>query len=278
MNKPIKRHKRSAQKAKGKNKKPERNPRSGVFNRKDRMDIAIQICGILVALLVIAMGIVAVSSVPSKFTVTLWLGFAAAVLTLLGGTLYWQKQHWDSVARNRHATTATAPELHGLLIPANDPTPDHGCGELPPNAVIVIMGKTGFVTERTAGTGTVNMNGLDLMTLARAEGGINISARVFSADNKVVAQITNNEFYVNPPEKPFQLKRPDWHTLIVYDSEGNESLYIRHSNTISVKVRGRFYVNGRLAVATDDSLILPGGIVFDGGCFSGFTSTGIKVG
>lgn len=124
---------------------------------------------------------------------------------------------------------------------------------------------------------TVNMQGFDLLTLTKAVGGINISTRVLSADNKVVAQITNNEFYVNPPGKPFQLKRPDWHTLIVTDTDGHEALYVHHLNPTTVKVRGRFYVSGNVVVATNDLLILPGGNSFSGGCFSQ-TPTGIQIG
>jgi hypothetical protein len=271
MNKPKKSNKNTAAIAQREDNKPKRNSRFLTLGRGSRMDVAIQLCGLLVVLLCIAMAVAAVSPLHDKFSVTLWLGYAAAVLALLGGCLYLQKQH-------REGNPDTPLELHGLLIPANDQMPEHGCGELPSNAVVVVMGKTGFMTESTSGVSTVNMYGADLMTFNKAEGGVNVSARVFSADNKVVAQITNNEFYVNPPERPFQLKRPDWHTLIVYDSEGRESLFVRYVNPRSVAVRGRFFVNGNVVVANGNSLIFPGGNVFNGGCFSGFSRSGAQIG
>lgn len=63
------------------------------------MDIAIQVTTVIAALLGIATVIVGTSSINNKFTVTLWLGYATAVVVLLGGCLYWQKQHWEAEAK-----------------------------------------------------------------------------------------------------------------------------------------------------------------------------------
>lgn len=112
MRKTKKRHKQAAHKPRHKNKYPERKTRSGVFFGRSRMDIAIQATAVVAALLGVATVIVGTSSVTNKFTITLWLGFATAVLILLGGCLYWQRQHWEAEAKAAaELTKAHRPEL-----------------------------------------------------------------------------------------------------------------------------------------------------------------------
>ena len=171
---------------------------------------------------------------------------------------------------------APAPqELHGLLIPANEPMPKHKCGEVPHDAFLLVVGGTLYSTKNRMQV--INMYGYELLSIARAEGeGLNVSARVLSEDNKVVAQITNNEFYVNPPQFPFQLNRPDWHTLIVSDNRGREALYVHYANPKAVIVRGRFYTPAaEPVVATEDRMRVPGGNVVIGGCFGGGIPSGM---
>lgn len=232
-------------------------------------------------LIALAVGSVLLFYSTKNWRGLLWAGCALVCLTAIMVAL--KAQHHISVFAEQPPTpspaltaTPTPQELHGLLIPANEPTPPHTCSETTPNVVMVFAGKVAFWTKQPMTA--INMMGFDLLSLNKVEGGINVSARMLSADNKVVAQITNNEFYVNPPDFPFQLKRPDWHTLVVLDHRGNEALYIYYLNPHAIKFRGRFYAPGSTPViVTDEWLEVPGGNRIFGGCYGGMP-IGMQVG
>lgn len=104
--KPVQSRKRSTRIAKRKQKNDQRKSRFWIFGRGSRMDITIQICGLLVILLGVTTAIVAVSPLRDKFSVTLWLGFGTGVLALLGICLYVQNRHWDGDVSQANANAA----------------------------------------------------------------------------------------------------------------------------------------------------------------------------
>ena len=55
-----------------------------------------------------------------------------------------------------------------------------------------------LLTGDPSDTVPLRMNGRDLLTLYRNKDGLEVSASVFSADGRVIAQIERNRFFVNP--------------------------------------------------------------------------------
>jgi hypothetical protein len=104
--------------------------------------------------------------------------------------------------------------------------------------------------------------------------GLAVSAKVFSQDSRIVAEVVDNEFHINP-NNFFRRERPDKHTLIVYDQQGREALNIRFLNPSSVRVSGIFFHPNRATplVISQDRVTLSGGSVIIGSCHKG--STGI---
>lgn len=146
------------------------------------------------------------------------------------------------------------PELHGVIIPAEEQTPANACGtEFTEKRVVLLLGgyaSVGVFQDQIP----IKMGERDLMTMYRSEAGIEISTRVISSDNKVVGQLTRNELFLNP-DNAFHLERKDWHTLQVVDQSGAEVFYVHYYNRSAIRIRGRFYVPGcpESLVITNDS-------------------------
>ncbi|HEY3102549.1 MAG TPA: hypothetical protein VGJ69_03105 [Pyrinomonadaceae bacterium] len=147
------------------------------------------------------------------------------------------------------------PDLHGVLIPANDPTPPfpEGCTTPPPNAVILILGPAfGYTTE---GMPVLRTETDTLLSLSRGPGGVYVSARVYSEANRVIAQIHDNEFHINPSQV-FHRETPDWSTLVIKDNNGVEVLRVSFINRFTIKVLGTFFTPEMGAVRVTDDEIL----------------------
>jgi hypothetical protein len=127
--------------------------------------------------------------------------------------------------------------LHGVLIPANDPTPNNACsdwGPIPSDAALLLLGDSASYTTASAG---ISVKGEKLLSFSRTAAGINLNVRVYSKTSKVIAQITDNELFVNP-SNIFHAKRPDWSTLIISDNNGSEVLHVYFINRNAIKVMG----------------------------------------
>ncbi|HEY0375986.1 MAG TPA: hypothetical protein VGC87_03430 [Pyrinomonadaceae bacterium] len=165
------------------------------------------------------------------------------------------------IAAVRQSYRVPEPVLRGLLIPANDPTPPNPClgapFEISPKAVFIFFGNSAAFTDRLRIT-AIRFVGKDLISLSRTPDGLNVSAQVFSEDGRIIAEIEDNEFHVNP-NNYFKVKRPDESTLIVYDQQNNPVLNVRYLNPSAIKILGVFHSpNREPVVIEEEKLILPG--------------------
>jgi hypothetical protein len=165
-----------------------------------------------------------------------------------------------------------AQELHGILIPAEEPTPPHRCSEVPEDAVIAFLG--GYASVSVAKTVPIQLGSRPLITIDKSEGGIELSTRIISKDNQVVAQIMRNELHTNPSNYFSLDKSKDWHTMAIRDKDGNEVFYAHFYNRNALRIRGRFYMPncGRVVVMTDNELKGENWSVSGAGCVTGFRS------
>jgi hypothetical protein len=148
----------------------------------------------------------------------------------------------------RTATVTSMPKLGGLLTPANerDPPVSQFCqdtlkGEIKPEDQKLFLGSFFIVvTPLQQELAVLGLCGKTVVSLKWKPEGVSVSADVFGQDTRIVAQIVDNEFYVNP-NNYFRIERPDNHTLVVYDQYAHEVLDVRVHNRTSVSVTGRFY-------------------------------------
>lgn len=85
----------------------------------------------------------------SNYSTALWLALISWVVLGCGVVFairYYvlePSQSKASAESTSQVEPRTPPELHGLLIPANEPTPSHDCDDMPAQAVLFLAGKTG---------------------------------------------------------------------------------------------------------------------------------------
>lgn len=144
-------------------------------------------------------------------------------------------------------------ELHGYLVPAADPTPQTPCKNPPPNAATIFLGTNAAWIIDTPVV-IVRVDGLDLLTLKNTPDGLSVFAKVFSDDSKIIADIENNEFNVNP-NNYFKVKRLDKSSLIVYDQQDRAVLNVRFLNPKNIRVSGIFNAPNQKPIIIDDKKI-----------------------
>jgi hypothetical protein len=163
--------------------------------------------------------------------------------------------------------------LQGLLIPGSEPDPPlpSSCSRfrpVPQGALRVYLGDSGGYSMADE-VSVLTIKGTDVLDLRRASNGLAIGAKTFSDDGKIIAQIIDNRFYVNP-NNFFRMDRPDTHSLVVYDPHGRNVLDIKYINSHSVRVLGIFQIGGgRPVIITDHELTVEGGAQLFGLCLSG---------
>ena len=163
----------------------------------------------------------------------------------------------------------------GVLRPANEASPPTSCPQIPKDAIILLLGASTAYTTASHST-VLKVAGEDLLSIDRQEGGITVSATLYSRDRKVVAKIRDNVFEVNPSSY-FQREPSDRHTLIVSDHEGQRVLNVRHINSSAIKILGKFHTAKGVVQIGEDVALLPGLGTLSRFCFGNNGGVGINI-
>ena len=153
---------------------------------------------------------------------------------IAGATALYLQKNWISET-----------EIHGALFPANDPSPRPPQNCSPPlnkDTLLFYFGNSLAWAEGFPRT-VLRIKNDDIVTINKGSSGIQISAKIFSEDFRIIAKIVDNEFFLNP-NNSFRRERPDRHTLVVYDQKDRMALYVRYLNSFAVKLLGAFYSQG----------------------------------
>lgn len=145
-----------------------------------------------------------------------------------------------TVVRSNYRVYET--DIRGLLTPANDPDPSSSCTSSPlndPNAVGIFFGSSAAWITIPKHI-VLKIKESELLSISRSKEGVRVSAEIYSKDGRIVAQIIDNEFHINP-NNYFRIDRQDRHSLVVYDQYKNQVLSVRFLNPHAIKVIGIFY-------------------------------------
>jgi hypothetical protein len=179
------------------------------------------------------------------------VGFAAIIL----GCIFW---YWPR-------TPPTEDPLKGEIIAGDTPTPVTRCTSKLPDPVTFFLGGNTLMVAEARTLLTIKGGAEDLLVVQESESGIKVSARIFSSDHRIVAQLVENRFVVNP-NNYFKVDRPTKSIFSVYGQDGLVALEVRYLNRRALRVLGRFYSpQGGLVVLTEDSTIM-GGYKSSGNC------------
>lgn len=155
-------------------------------------------------------------------------------------------------------------QLHGQLMPANDPDPKHRCKEVPPGDLKIFLGENLFWSNPNKQVTALSIDGQDIIVLTEESGGVFLSANLYREDRRVVAKIVRNQFEINP-NNYFKLDRPDRHELNIFDKNNRRVLHVRFLNETTFMVEGVFYGPKKKVEVTQDEVIV-GDSHFSGIC------------
>lgn len=208
---------------------------------------------LLPILIGIAVTLTVVSYNKAKPEIAIWCGYAAyALLGLLGAALLHEKIFSET-------------ETSGILRPATESTPANPCSPIPTDAIALLFGKAASYTSKPDQT-FLRVGDVDLLSIHRKPGGMTVSGKIYSPDRKIVAQIIDNKFHINPSNY-FRRERPDPHTLTVFNQEGDRVLHVRYLNDSAIRILGKFHSLKGTVEITEDEVLLPNGGSLSDICF-----------
>ena len=189
-------------------------------------------------------------------------------------------------------TTDLSSNPAGLLVPANEPTPEiaydtelealhpaaydslkhrhwaqdnlpPGYLKVPKNELVVLFGPL-MISTPDADFSVLRLYGRNLVRLSRIGSGIAVSTDIFGEDGKIMAVVSSNRFQVSVKNAAL-FDRPDSHSLIVYDDKKHPVLSVRYINRQTLKITGDFRTEGKYPVLVNEKEIKFGSIVLGPG-------------
>jgi hypothetical protein len=92
-----------------------------------------------------------------------------------------------------------------------------------------------------------------LITLNKEPHGMSLSAKFFSADGKIIAEIDRNEIHPNPANFWRLKKDPkDAHRLTVFNDEAKVVIDVQYLNPRTIKILGRFFAREGTPIALNE--------------------------
>jgi hypothetical protein len=161
-------------------------------------------------------------------------------------TIYYHKARGQNIATRIDGLGFS----HGSLVPANLPSPPDTCAEnaelmgaklppIPTDSIRIFFGNSEAYSSQQRLI-VWQIDDEEILTLQKTETGMYVSARIRDKDGQLVAQIVNNEFFINP-HNSFQIKGPGTSSLVVNNDRGEQILDVEFLNPRVVKILGTFF-------------------------------------
>jgi len=182
-----------------------------------------------------------------------------------GATIY-----YHIVGGKNVATRIDGPGFfRGSLIPADLPSPPDTCEEIarerfrrtghrsppiPPDAMRIFFGTSeAYSTDERFIVWKIGDD--DTLVLQKTEMGMSVSAKLRGPDGRLMAQIVDNEFFINT-HGSFRIRRADNSSLAVYNEKDERLLSIEFVNPRVIKILGSFFgSNGDEIIITEDEAV-----------------------
>lgn len=140
-------------------------------------------------------------------------------------------------------------QLHGVLIPAGDPTPPNPCGQNQPEGTVVFLySDSAALAQKFPHVILQSLTLGPVITLDRLRDGyLVVLMDVLDPSGKTIVHMDRNGFIVNP-HVIMEMHRADKSSLTVDGEYPGESLSIRYLNKQAIKLDGTFHYPGRTEV------------------------------
>jgi hypothetical protein len=141
----------------------------------------------------------------------------------------------------------------GILYPAALPRPKSRCS-IPEDSFAIFAGG-GAIYSSGQPTSLLTIGGQEIISAEQDDKGRLIlrTLQMFDEQENIIARIDKDGFWLHPLARRV---RPDWSTIVIYDSHDNEALNIKFVNEKTVSIRGIFRVRGRKPVIIRDNTII----------------------
>lgn len=194
--------------------------------------------------------------------VCLGLGFVGAILVALGGlgfNHYRIKAEKDKTKQQELLKSQEA-VYSGVIEPGSDPF-DGDEQRFGTNRGFLLLGDDLRIVTSRFPTCVISHAGKPFLTVKQKGGNIFVTATLVDYQGRHMVRIIENEFQANA-ETTFNPRQPDRHSLIVRDTTGQEVLNVRFKNPQTIRITGRFAIEGfstPAIVDANDGLLLPTG-------------------
>jgi len=163
-----------------------------------------------------------------QYHMALWSCTIAAIILIVVIALF---------VRNEIVKTeiqAKTPVYFGELVPSNDPSlplPKN----VPKDTITLMLGDELRVLAAQSENHVFSNRGVPFLSIGITDNVMRVSTSIVDSDNKNIVKIINNEFQADP-ERAFNPKQPDKHSLVVRDSKGIEVLNVRFLNPKAMRI------------------------------------------
>jgi hypothetical protein len=149
--------------------------------------------------------------------------------------------------------------FYGELTPGDDPMLPLPSG-VPPDTVQLLLGDDLRILSASS-SAVFSKGGKSFLSIEFRNGRILLTATLLDKSNRYICRVIENEFQISP-ERAFNPKQPDAHSLIVRDADGVEVLNLKFLNPKTMRITGRFQLPGSpepLLILPKEGLVWPGG-------------------
>ena len=169
-------------------------------------------------------------------------------------------------------------EVHGVLKPANEPTPPNGCDRqlISPDALKILIGTNAFALEGFGAFTAIAIKACHAVSMERRVDGIFVNASLYDPEKSAVVSIRENRITALSGENYKARQSRDESRLSVKNARGTELFYIRYLNPTIIQFRGFVSCQAGPIIRVQDDQPVPG-VSMSGTCGIN-TSVGIQIG
>jgi hypothetical protein len=185
-------------------------------------------------------------------------------------TVYYHKVEGRNIATRIEISNY----VEGQLTPDSLPDRPDSCEGYDAGSTRVFLGNVELYSSLPEFV-PLQMGDEDLITLQETKNGLLVSAKVFDSSGQLVAQLIDNEFFVNK-NGAFRLE-PSAHSLRIFGPDGKKIFDIEYANPNTVEITGTLFGPNGGRVSISENLVQVGGTHFEG-CNGGSSRVGIHIG
>lgn len=159
-------------------------------------------------------------------------------------------------------------EVHGVLKPANEPTPPNGCDGRPIGAdsLKILIGDNAITRTGMGSAVPIGIRDCEPLSMERRPDGVFVNASLFDRENGAVITIRDNKINALNGANYTARQSRDESRLTIKNSKGTELFYVRFLNPTTIQFRGFLGCSANETILVRENQPVPG-FIMGGNCF-----------